>query len=47
MGQLESFNPATGELLGSVETIKPDEVQGVVDEVARILGRLAESDQNF
>src|SRR6476660_9834175 len=33
---LESFNPATGELVGSVATITPDEVQGVVDDVARI-----------
>src|SRR5918999_799295 len=36
MGQLESFNPATGELLGTVETITPDQVQGVVDEVADV-----------
>jgi acyl-CoA reductase-like NAD-dependent aldehyde dehydrogenase len=36
MGQLESFNPATGELIGTVETIKPDEVQGVVDDVAEV-----------
>src|SRR4051794_24570982 len=33
---LESFNPATGELVGSVATIPPDEVQAVVDDVARI-----------
>jgi len=33
---LESFNPATGELVGSVPTIVPEEVQGVVDDVARI-----------
>src|ERR1044071_7336554 len=33
---LESFNPATGELVGSVPTITPDEVQAVVDDVARI-----------
>jgi acyl-CoA reductase-like NAD-dependent aldehyde dehydrogenase len=33
---LESFNPATGELVGSVATITPDEVQAVVDDVARI-----------
>src|ERR1044071_8236006 len=33
---LESFNPATGELVGSVATITPDQVQGVVDDVARI-----------
>jgi acyl-CoA reductase-like NAD-dependent aldehyde dehydrogenase len=36
MGQLESFNPATGELLGTVETIGADEVQGVVDDVAEV-----------
>jgi acyl-CoA reductase-like NAD-dependent aldehyde dehydrogenase len=36
MGQLESFNPATGELIGTVETITPDEVQGVVDDVAEV-----------
>ena len=33
---LESFNPATGELVGTVETITPDQVQGIVDEVAEI-----------
>ncbi|MGH2952468.1 MAG: aldehyde dehydrogenase family protein [Solirubrobacterales bacterium] len=36
MGVLESFNPATGELVGTVETIKPDEVQAVVDDVAEV-----------
>jgi succinate-semialdehyde dehydrogenase/glutarate-semialdehyde dehydrogenase len=36
MGQLESFNPATGERVGAVETITPDQVQGVVDEVAEV-----------
>jgi acyl-CoA reductase-like NAD-dependent aldehyde dehydrogenase len=36
MGQLDSFNPATGELVGSVETITPAKVQGVVDEVAEV-----------
>ena len=36
MGQLESFNPATGELVGSVETLKPDQVQAVVDDVAEV-----------
>jgi acyl-CoA reductase-like NAD-dependent aldehyde dehydrogenase len=36
MGQLESFNPATGELVGTVETITPDHVQGVVDDVAQV-----------
>ncbi|MBN8866600.1 MAG: aldehyde dehydrogenase family protein [Solirubrobacterales bacterium] len=39
---LESFNPATGELVGTVETITPDQVQGVVDEVARIQPAWAE-----
>ena len=39
---LESFNPATGELVGSVATITPDQVQGVVDEVARIQPAWAE-----
>src|SRR6201996_1042381 len=33
---LESRSPTTGEVIGSVETITPEEVQGVVDEVARI-----------
>jgi len=33
---LESFNPATGDLVGSVATITPDQVQAVVDDVARI-----------
>ena len=36
MGQLESSNPATGELIGTVETIKPDQVQAVVDDVAEV-----------
>ena len=36
MGTLESFNPATGELVGAVETIGPDDVQAVVDDVARV-----------
>jgi acyl-CoA reductase-like NAD-dependent aldehyde dehydrogenase len=35
-GSLESFNPATGELLGSVGTITPKQVQSVVDEVAEV-----------
>ncbi len=39
---LESFNPATGELVGSVATITPDEVQSVVDDVARIQPAWAE-----
>ncbi len=33
---LESFSPATGELLGSVETLTPGKVQGVVDDVAEV-----------
>jgi acyl-CoA reductase-like NAD-dependent aldehyde dehydrogenase len=33
---LESFNPATGELLGTVETLTPSKVQGVVDDVAEV-----------
>src|SRR6266480_2190095 len=36
MGQLESFNPAAGELVGTVETIKPGQVQAVVDDVAEV-----------
>src|SRR3954466_1379133 len=39
---LESFNPATGELAGSVATITPDQVQSVVDDVARIQPAWAE-----
>ncbi|HEY0391291.1 MAG TPA: aldehyde dehydrogenase family protein [Solirubrobacterales bacterium] len=39
---LESFNPATGELVGSVATITPDEVQAVVDDVGRIQPAWAE-----
>jgi succinate-semialdehyde dehydrogenase/glutarate-semialdehyde dehydrogenase len=35
-GLLQSFNPATGELIGAVETITPDQVQGVVDDVAEV-----------
>jgi acyl-CoA reductase-like NAD-dependent aldehyde dehydrogenase len=33
---LESFNPATGELIGSVETLTPAKVQAVVDDVAEV-----------
>jgi acyl-CoA reductase-like NAD-dependent aldehyde dehydrogenase len=33
---LQSFSPATGELLGSVPTTAPDEVQGIVDAVAKV-----------
>ena len=39
---LESFNPATGELVGTVPTITPDQVQAVVDDVARIQPAWAE-----
>ena len=39
---LESFNPATGEVIGAVETITPEQVQGVVDEVALIQPAWAE-----
>jgi succinate-semialdehyde dehydrogenase/glutarate-semialdehyde dehydrogenase len=42
LSTLESFNPATGELVGSVPTITPDEVQAVVDDVARIQPAWAE-----
>src|SRR3954449_910570 len=35
-GSLESFNPATGELIGSVETITPAKVQAIVDDVAEV-----------
>ena len=34
--ELESFNPATGELVGTVPTVSPDEVQAVVDDVASV-----------
>src|SRR5215207_9016106 len=33
---LESFNPTTGELVGSVETTTPPKVQGIVDDVAEV-----------
>jgi len=33
---LESFNPATGELIGTVEPLTPPPVQGLVDEVAEV-----------
>jgi succinate-semialdehyde dehydrogenase/glutarate-semialdehyde dehydrogenase len=36
MGSLESFNPATGELIGSVATTAPGDVQKAVDEVAEV-----------
>ena len=35
-GELESFNPATGERIGSVPTVTPDQVQGIVDDVAEV-----------
>ncbi len=34
--QLESFNPATGELVGTVPTTPPEDVQAVVDAVAAV-----------
>jgi len=39
---LESLNPATGELVGSVATITLDQVQPIVDDVARIQPAWAE-----
>src|ERR1700754_2449883 len=36
LNTLESRSPTTGEVIGSVPTIAPEEVQGVVDDVARI-----------
>jgi acyl-CoA reductase-like NAD-dependent aldehyde dehydrogenase len=36
MGKLESFNPATGELVGVVETISPEDVEGIATEVAEV-----------
>jgi succinate-semialdehyde dehydrogenase/glutarate-semialdehyde dehydrogenase len=33
---LESFNPATGELIGTVETVTPRKVQAIVDDVAEV-----------
>jgi acyl-CoA reductase-like NAD-dependent aldehyde dehydrogenase len=35
-GELESFNPATGERIGSVPTIDPSQVQSVVEDVAEV-----------
>jgi acyl-CoA reductase-like NAD-dependent aldehyde dehydrogenase len=35
-GELESFNPATGERVGSVPTITPDQVEGIVDDVGEV-----------
>jgi acyl-CoA reductase-like NAD-dependent aldehyde dehydrogenase len=34
--ELESFSPATGELVGTVASTPPDDVQRVVDEVAKV-----------
>ena len=34
--QLQSFNPATGELIGAVATTAPDEVESVVAAVAKV-----------
>jgi succinate-semialdehyde dehydrogenase/glutarate-semialdehyde dehydrogenase len=34
--QLESFNPATGELVGAVPVTAPEDVQAVVDGVAAV-----------
>jgi acyl-CoA reductase-like NAD-dependent aldehyde dehydrogenase len=34
--QLESFNPATGEIVGSVEITAPEDVQSIVDAVAEV-----------
>jgi acyl-CoA reductase-like NAD-dependent aldehyde dehydrogenase len=34
--ELASFNPATGERIGAVPTIKPSQVQSVVDDVASV-----------
>jgi succinate-semialdehyde dehydrogenase/glutarate-semialdehyde dehydrogenase len=36
MASLESFNPATGELIGSVEAVDPSDVQAIVDDVAEV-----------
>ena len=36
MGVLDSFNPATGELIGSVETTAAADVQAAVDDVAEV-----------
>ncbi len=42
LSTLDSFNPATGELVGSVPTIAPQQVQAVVDDVARVQPAWAE-----
>src|SRR4051794_6735502 len=41
-GTLESFNPATGALVGTVDTILPEQVQGIVDDVRRVQPAWAE-----
>ena len=49
MGTLESFNPATGELIGSVETTDPADVQSAVDDVAEVQpfwGELSHADRS-
>src|SRR5206468_9324049 len=35
-GTLESFDPATREVIGAVPTLTPDQVQSVVDEVGAV-----------
>src|SRR5215217_8166972 len=35
-GKLDSFNPATGEKVGTVATVGIDQVQGIVDDVAEV-----------
>jgi acyl-CoA reductase-like NAD-dependent aldehyde dehydrogenase len=34
--ELESFNPATGERIGAVPKLEPDEIQSIVDDVAEV-----------
>jgi succinate-semialdehyde dehydrogenase/glutarate-semialdehyde dehydrogenase len=36
MGKLESFNPATGDLVGTVEVIEPGEVEAIAADVAEV-----------
>src|SRR4051812_9221113 len=36
VGELESFDPATGKRIGAVPTVSPEQVQGIVDEVAEV-----------
>ena len=35
-GELESLSPATGELIGTVPTVAPEDVQAIVDDVASV-----------